>query len=834
MNRQNITPVNIEDEMQASYIDYSMSVIVMRALPDVRDGLKPVHRRIIYAMHDEGLQHNKQHSKCAGVVGEVLKKYHPHGDSAVYDALVRMAQDWNLRYPLIDPQGNFGSVDGDAPAAYRYTECRMTAIAELLLQDIEKNTVEFMPNFDGRVMEPTVLPAAFPNLLVNGSAGIAVGMATNIPPHNLRETVTALKILIANPEATLPELMRVIPGPDFPTGGYIYGRAGIREAYETGRGRIQLRARVMVEQQKSGKDSLIVTEIPYQVNKANLIAEIATLARDKKIQGISDIRDESDQNGMRIMIELRKGEVPQVIINQLYKMTQMQVTFGIILLALVDGRPRYLSLKRMLQCYLEHRREVVVRRTKFDLDKARRRIHIVEGLLIAVDNIDEVIKIIRSSSSTDDARQSLKSRFGLTDEQTQAILDMPLRRLTGLEIEKLQQEHQELAALIEQLVAILADPNKVTTIIRDELDAVARKFGDERMTEIVDAEGELTVEDLIAEERMVITVTHSGYIKRTPTSLYRRQRRGGKGASGVKPKEEDWVEHLFVGTTHNYIMFFTNTGKAYWLKVWELPQAGRASRGRPIVNLLALEPGETIQAMIPIDKFSEDRYLVMCTRKGQVVRNSLDLYSNPRKVGIKAINIADDDELIAVRMTNGHQQLLIATREGMAVRFDENDVRPMGRFVGGVRGINLRGDDQVVGMIALRPESTVLTVCEKGYGKRSDAEDYRLTKRGGVGVINIRATERNGKVIAVLDVIESDELILISEQGITIRSRVSDMRVIARATMGVRLMHLEEGDSLVGVARIEEDKSVAGVADAADEGDEEADAEPEVDEGGEE
>ncbi len=834
MNRQNITPVNIEDEMQASYIDYSMSVIVMRALPDVRDGLKPVHRRIIYAMHDEGLQHNKQHSKCAGVVGEVLKKYHPHGDSAVYDALVRMAQDWNLRYPLIDPQGNFGSVDGDAPAAYRYTECRMTAIAELLLQDIEKNTVEFMPNFDGRVMEPTVLPAAFPNLLVNGSAGIAVGMATNIPPHNLRETVTALKILIANPEATLPELMRVIPGPDFPTGGYIYGRAGIREAYETGRGRIQLRARVMVEQQKSGKDSLIVTEIPYQVNKANLIAEIATLARDKKIQGISDIRDESDQNGMRIMIELRKGEVPQVIINQLYKMTQMQVPFGIILLALVDGRPRYLSLKRMLQCYLEHRREVVVRRTKFDLDKARRRIHIVEGLLIAVDNIDEVIKIIRSSSSTDDARQSLKSRFGLTDEQTQAILDMPLRRLTGLEIEKLQQEHQELAALIEQLVAILADPNKVTTIIRDELDAVARKFGDERMTEIVDAEGELTVEDLIAEERMVITVTHSGYIKRTPTSLYRRQRRGGKGASGVKPKEEDWVEHLFVGTTHNYIMFFTNTGKAYWLKVWELPQAGRASRGRPIVNLLALEPGETIQAMIPIDKFSEDRYLVMCTRKGQVVRNSLDLYSNPRKVGIKAINIADDDELIAVRMTNGHQQLLIATREGMAVRFDENDVRPMGRFVGGVRGINLRGDDQVVGMIALRPESTVLTVCEKGYGKRSDAEDYRLTKRGGVGVINIRATERNGKVIAVLDVIESDELILISEQGITIRSRVSDMRVIARATMGVRLMHLEEGDSLVGVARIEEHKSVAGVADAADEGDEEADAEPEVDEGGEE
>jgi DNA gyrase subunit A len=828
MNRENIQPINIEDEMQASYIDYSMSVIVSRALPDVRDGLKPVHRRIIYAMYDEGLLHNKQFSKCAGVVGEVLKKYHPHGDSAVYDALVRMAQPWNLRYPLINGQGNFGSVDGDPPAAYRYTESRLNQIAEVLLSDIDKNTVDFRPNFDGRVQEPSVLPAAFPNLLVNGSAGIAVGMATNIPPHNLRETIDALMILIDNPEATLKDLMKVLPGPDFPTGGYIYGRAGIREAYETGRGKITLRARVMAEQMKAGREALIVTEIPYQVNKATLIASIAELARDKKIEGISDIRDESDKSGMRIVIELKKDAIPQVVINQLYKMTNCQVTFGIILLALDGNRPRYLSLRRILQCYIEHRREVVVRRTRFDLDKARKRVHIVEGLLKAVENIDRVIRIIRESENVEEARAGLRKTLAITEEQANAILDMPLRRLTGLEIDKLVAEHKELIATIEDLAGILADPAKVIAVIKKELIDVRDKYGDERVTEIVDAEGELTVEDLIAEERMVITVTHQGYIKRTPTNLYRRQKRGGKGKIGANLKEDDWIEDLFVGTTHNYMMFFTNKGKAYWLKVYELPQGGRASRGRPIVNLLQLEPGEQIQSMIPISRFAEDQYLVMCTRKGQVVKNSLDLYSNPRKVGIKAINIADGDELISVRLTDGNHELFIATRRGMAVRFIESDVRPMGRFVGGVRGVRLEGDDEVIGMVALRPGSMILTVCEKGYGKRTQADEYRLTKRGGKGVINIRTTERNGKVIAVLDVVESDELIMISHHGQTIRSAVADMRVISRATQGVRLIDLEEDDVITSVARIEEDKTIDGVVgvegdDAADDVADEAD-----------
>ena len=817
MNRQNITPINIEEEMQASYIDYSMSVIVMRALPDVRDGLKPVHRRVVYAMHDEGLVPGKPHSKCAGVVGEVLKKYHPHGDSSVYDALVRMAQPWNLRYPLIDGQGNFGSVDGDPAAAYRYTESRLAKISELLLQDIEKNTVDFMPNFDGRFEEPVVLPSAFPNLLVNGSAGIAVGMATNIPPHNLGEVIDALIMTIDKPEVSLPELMKVLPGPDFPTGGYIYGRAGIREAYETGRGRLTLRARVMSEQLKGGREALIVTEIPYQVNKASLITDIATLARDKRLQGISDIRDESDQNGMRIVIELKKGEVPQVVINQLYKLTQMQVTFGTILLALDRGRPRYFSLKRILQCYIDHRREVVVRRTRFDLDKARKRIHIVEGLLKAVENIDEVIRVIRESESTEQARIALMKRFELTIEQTTAILDMPLRRLTGLEIDKLVQEHKELVTLIEELADILANPARVTSIIKKELKEVKDKFADERVTEIVEAEGELTIEDLIAEERMVITVTHQGYIKRTPTSLYRRQRRGGKGVSGIKPKEEDWVEHVFVGTTHNYILFFTNAGKAYWLKVYELPQGGRASRGRPIVNLLTLEPGERIQAMIPVDKFSEDRFLIFCTRQGQIVKNSLDLYSNPRKTGIKAMNVAEGDELIDVRLTGGQQEILIATRDGMAIRFKEADVRPMGRFVSGVRGATLRGGDIVIGMQALRPGASILTVCEHGYGKRTQAEEYRLTRRGGVGVINIRTSDRNGKVIAVLDAIDSDELIMITQQGVTIRSAVGEMRTISRATQGVRLINLAAEDKLVSVARIEEDKELEGGEGDADE-----------------
>jgi DNA gyrase subunit A len=808
MNRQNIIPVNIEDEMQASYIDYSMSVIVMRALPDVRDGLKPVHRRIIYAMHDEGLVHNKSHSKCAGVVGEVLKKYHPHGDGAVYDALVRMAQEWNLRYPLIDGQGNFGSVDGDSPAAYRYTECRLSPIAEMLLKDIDRNTVDYTANYDGRFKEPVVLPAAFPNLLVNGSAGIAVGMATNIPPHNLNEVIDAIRLMINNPDVSLNELMKVMPGPDFPTGGFIYGRQGIREAYETGRGRLQLRARLRTEEFKSGRDAIVVTEIPYQVNKANLITDIAQLVRDKRIQGISDIRDESDQSGMRIVIELKKGEVPQVIINNLYKMTQLQTTFGVILLALDGGRPRYMSLKHILKCYINHRREVVVRRTRHELDKARKRIHIVEGLLKAVENIDAVIKIIRESETVLEARENLKSKFKLTDEQTQAILDMPLRRLTGLEIGKLMQERKELVALIENLAGILADPQKVMGLITEELQDIKTRFGDQRLTEIVNAEGDLSIEDLIAEERMVITITHSGYIKRTGTALYRSQRRGGKGSRGINLKDEDWVEHVFVGTTHNYLMFFSNRGQAYWLKVYELPEGGRATRGRPIVNLLQLEAGEKIESIVPVKEFRDDLYLVFCTRNGQVVRNSLDLYSNPRRPGIKAIRISEDDELISVKQTHLDQELLIATRNGMGVRFKGPDVRPMGRFVGGVRGVNLSADDKVIGMIVLQPDTAVLTICENGYGKRTRADEYRLVRRGGKGVINIRTSDRNGKVMAVLDVIDSDELIMISENGVTIRSSVSAMRTISRATQGVRLINLAGGDRLTSVARIEEDKDI--------------------------
>jgi DNA gyrase subunit A len=806
MNRQQIVPINIQDEMSESYLDYSMSVIVGRALPDVRDGLKPVHRRIIYAMHDEGLASNKPHSKCAGVVGEVLKKYHPHGDSAVYDALVRMAQPWNLRYPLIDGQGNFGSIDGDAPAAYRYTEARLSKLAELLLRDIDKSTVDFVPNFDGRVNEPTVLPSAFPNLLVNGSAGIAVGMATNIPPHNLGEAIDALQFLIKNPDAKLADLMKIVQGPDFPTGGYIYGRAGIVDAYQTGRGKVVLRARMMTEQLKAGREAIVVTQIPYQVNKTRLIEEIAAQIRDKKLVGISDLRDESDRDGMRIVIELRRGENPQIVINNLYSLTQLQTSFGIIMLALVGGRPRYLSLKRMLEEYLLHRREIVVRRTRHELEKARKRIHIVQGLRVAVENIDAVIKLIRASSSTEEAREGLIKRFDLTVEQAAAILEMPLRRLTSLEIKKLEEEHAELLEMIEEYTAILADPKRVTTIVSEELAEVRQKFGDDRLTEITDSGEDITIEDLIAEERMVITVSHEGYIKRTPTSVYRSQRRGGKGSTGMKTKEADWAEHVFVGTTHNYILFITNRGKAYWLKVYELPQAGRASRGRPIVNLLQLEQGEMVMAMLPIVEFSDDRFLIMATKNGRVVKNPLSLYSNPRKSGIKAIKIEGGDEVIAAKISDGRQEMLLGSRLGMAVRFNESQLRPMGRFVGGVRGIRLREGDEVVGMAVLRPDSSILTVCENGYGKRTRASEYRLTNRGGMGVINIKTSERNGPVIALLEVFESEQIIMISEHGQSTRSAIGEIREISRATQGVRLMQVAEGDKIAAVARIEEDE----------------------------
>jgi len=802
--REQIIPISLEEEMKRSYIDFAMSVIVGRALPDVRDGLKPVHRRIIYAMNQINLTSGRPYKKSAAIVGEVLAKYHPHGDQAVYDTLVRMAQDFSLRYPLVDGQGNFGSVDGDPAAAYRYTEARMSRYAELLLQDIDRDTVGFRPNFDGSTLEPEVLPSAMPHLLINGSSGIAVGMATNIPPHNLREVIDACVLLLEDPDADFKAIMRVLPGPDFPTGGYIYGREGIVEAYKTGRGRVVMRARINTEQLKGGKEALVVTEIPYQVNKANLLTGIAALVRDKKIIGITEVRDESDRDGMRIVLELRKGEPSQIVINQLYKHTQMQNTFGVILLALVNGRPRYLSLVKVLKLYLDHRREVIVRRTRFDLEKAEKRLHVVEGLRKALDHLDDVIETIRKSKTTEEARGKLMRWLELSEAQADAILDMRLARLTGLEREKLEEEYKELRKLIKELRVILEDPAKLQAVIKKELLEVREKYGDNRRSVIMDSSEDVTVEDLIAEENMVITVSHAGYIKRTPTSLYRRQGRGGKGIAGMETKEEDWVEYLFIGTTHNYMMFFTDRGRAHCLKIYELPQGGRATRGRPIVNMLQIEPGERIQAMIPVREFDDKHFLLMATAKGQIVKNALSLYSNPRKVGINAIKIEEGDRLIDVKLTAGNQEVIIGAREGMAVRFNEQDVRAMGRFVQGVRAITLRGDDAVIGMEVCRPNATILTVCEHGYGKRTAIDAYRLAHRGGIGVINIKTTDRNGKVVAIKEVLDDEELIMITQKGTTIRCPVQSIRTIGRNTQGVRLINLEEGDRLVDVARLGE------------------------------
>jgi len=838
--REQITPISIEDEMRTSYLDYAMSVIVGRALPDVRDGMKPVHRRILYAMYDGGYRANRSHNKSAKIVGEVMGKYHPHGDSAIYDTLVRMAQDWNMRYPLVDGQGNFGSVDGDPPAAMRYTESRMTQIGEAMLADIEKNTVDFMPNYDGKELEPVVLPSAVPNLLINGGEGIAVGMATKIPTHNLGEVCDALIHLIDHPKATLEELMKFLPGPDFPTGGYLLGNQGIIEAYRTGRGKVVMRARVSTEQLKRGKEAIIVTELPYQVNKAKLVADIAGLAREKKIVGITEVRDESDRDGMRVVIELRQGESSDIVINNLYKKTNLQASFGIILLAIVDNQPRYLGLVRMLGLYVKHRREVLLRGTRFDLNKALERLHIVEGLLIALSDIDEIVRIIRSSPDTDTARErlmdsglivtlkkkkdSMAQKEGLFERttamskrQADAILEMRLRTLTALEVGKLVDERRELLKTIERLEAILASEKKQYQVIKDDLRDMKKRFGDARRSEMIAHEGEMTIEDLLAEERMVITISHAGYIKRTDTALYRSQRRGGKGIVGAETKDEDWVEHLFVGTTHDYLMFFTTFGKAYWLKVYELPQAGRASKGRPIVNLLeGLEKGEKVECVVPVSKFEDGKYLVFVTRQGAVQRNELNLYSNPRKAGIKAFNLAEKDELQTVCLTNGNQEIFIATRKGMLIRFKESDVRAAGRFTQGVAGIELEGGDHVVGAGALRPGSTILTVGSKGYGKRSAVDDYRLIKRGGKGVINLNITEKNGDVVAVAEVMDSDELIVTTDKGQTIRFKVTDSRVIGRATQGVRLFDVKEGDRISAVSRIEpEDETVADIDDGA-------------------
>ena len=809
-------PVNIEDQMRESYMDYAMSVIIGRALPDARDGLKPVHRRILYAMFSEGLVHNHRYSKCAGVVGEVLKRYHPHGDSAVYDALVRLAQEWNLRYPLIDGQGNFGSIDGDSPAAYRYTECRLTELAEELLADIDKETVTFVPNFDDSTQEPLVLPSKVPNLLINGSAGIAVGMATNIPPHNLGEVCDALVALIEHPELTVDELMRYIPGPDFPTAGFICGQGPIREAYREGRGILTVRARATVEtDEKTGRSSIIVTEIPYQVNKARLIGQIAELVRERKLDGIAGdgLRDESDRDGMRIVIELKRDAVPEVLLNQLYKHTPLQESFGVNMLAIVEGRPKLLSLKDALQVFLKHRREVVVRRTVYDLRKAEERLHILAGLKIAIEHLDEAIGIIRAAVDPATARQRLMATFALSQLQAQAILDMRLQRLTGLERDKIVEEYAETEKAIVRYRAILADEREVAKIIGDELRALREKYGDERRTRIVDEATAISVEDLIVEEDMVVTISHEGYIKRNAVALYRAQRRGGRGRIGAATREEDFVEHLFIASTHSYLLFFTTSGKVFWLKVHEIPQAGRAARGRSITNVLSLQPEEKLSAFLPVREFQEGRYVLFATRRGLVKKTDLMQYASPRPSGIIAIALEEGDEVIGVRLTDGSREAILSTRDGQAIRFKEDEARPMGRDTYGVRGMKLDAGDEVVSLDLVEPGATLLAVSENGYGKRTEMEEYRLTRRGGKGIITMKTTDKTGRVIGVRMVTDDDQIMLVTSGGKVIRLRVNEIRVIGRNTQGVRLIGLEEGERVASVARLAEREDEGEVKD---------------------
>ena len=815
-SRERILPRLIEEEMQQSFINYSMSVIVSRALPDVRDGLKPVHRRILYAMNELGLVPGRAFKKSATVVGDVLGKYHPHGDSSVYDAMVRMVQDFSLRYPLVDGQGNFGSVDGDPAAAYRYTEARLTRAAVAMLEDIDKNTVNYQPNFDDRLQEPTVLPSKIPNLLVNGSSGIAVGMATNIPPHNIREVARAVEILVDNPDTTTAELRKAIPGPDFPTGGYIYGREGIREAYETGRGKVVMRARAVIEEKEStGKSRIVVSEIPYQVNKEKLIIAIAEMVAAKRLEGISGINDESDKDGMRIVIDLKRDAIPNVVLNQLYKHSAMQSTFGVIMLALDHGAPKVMPLKDILVRFIEHRHEVITRRTQFDLDAAQAREHILEGLKIAVDNIDEVIKIIRGSEDTAEADRKLRERFKLSEKQTDAILNMRLAKLTGLEIEKLEAELTEVRATIKELKSILASRERRMSILKDEMREVAKDFGDDRRTEILADQDEFTVEDMIAEEDMVITISHTGYIKRIPVSTYRRQRRGGRGLTGTDLKENDWVEHLFIASTHDYLMFFTNEGQVYWLKVHEIPQAGRAARGKPVVNCIAIRPTEHIRALVPVREFSEDKHLIFATKNGTVKKTVLSEYGNVRSNGIRAINIEDGDELIDVQVCDSSSDIVLASTGGMSIRFHQSDVRDMGRATTGVKGIELDSDDKVIGMVVVRRDCTLLVVSEKGYGKRSELNEYRVQKRGGKGIITFKVTDKTGSIVALKEVIPEDELMMITRHGVIIRVPVDGIRVIGRNTQGVRVMNLDGGDAVVGVARVvKEEASGEEVGDA--------------------
>ena len=817
-------PVNIEDEMKRSYMDYAMSVIIGRALPDVRDGLKPAHRRVLYGMKMMGLASNRGYRKCAKIVGEVMGNYHPHGDASIYDTLVRLSQDFNMRYPLVDGQGNFGSIDGDPPAAMRYTEARLEALSDDVMADLDKETVDFVPNYDETTEEPSVLPAHIPNLLVNGSAGIAVGMATNVPPHNLREVIDGVIWAIEAEQESgakldktdkLQGLMNFIKGPDFPTGGYVIGRSGISAAYRTGRGAILMRARASIEQaRKSDKQSIVITEIPYQVNKARLIEKIAELVGEKTIEGISDLRDESDREGMRVVIELKRGEVPEVILNNLYKHTQLQQSFGVIMLAIVGGRPKVMGLVELVDSFVDFRREVVIRRTQFELRKAEARYHILEGLKIALDNLDAVIKLIRGSKTVPEAREGLITQFSLSQLQAQAILDMQLQRLTGLERQKILDEMAELLKTIERLRAILGSERLLMQLIVGELREVRDKYGDDRRTELMDGDaGEISIEDLIAEEDMAITVSNTGYIKRTPITSYRNQRRGGKGRIGMRTREEDFVSHLFVASTHAYIMIFSDRGRAYWLKVHEIPDVGPGGKGKAIANLVSMAPDEKIAALQTVKEFEEGKFIAMGTLRGIVKKTELSAFSNPRAGGIIAMGVEDGDRLMAAQITDGTGEIFIGTRDGVAIRFPENDVRPMGRSAYGVKGITLRDGDEVVAMEVVRPGSTLLTVTEHGYGKRTELDEYRVQSRGGVGIINIQTTERNGRVVGMASVHDEDEFMLITQQGKILRTVARDIRTIGRATQGVRLIEIDADDRVVALARLAEKDDENGADD---------------------
>lgn len=802
---EKINSVLLEEEMQKSYLDYSMSMITSRALPDVRDGLKPVHRRVLFGMQELGLQHNKAPKKCARVVGDVIGKYHPHGDAAVYDSLVRMAQDFSMRYTMVNGQGNFGSIDGDPPAAMRYTECRMTALAEEMMADLEKDTVDFVPNYDDSLKEPSVMPSKLPFLLVNGTTGIAVGMATNMAPHNLSEVVNAIVAVIDNEEITIDELFRIIPGPDFPTGGVIYGRSGILEAYRTGKGKVIVRAKAEVIKLANDREEIVITEIPYMVNKSSLLEKIADLVRQKTIEGISFIRDESDRSGMRIVVGIKKDDFGDVVLNQLYKFTMMQTTFGINNLALVNLQPRLLNLKELITHFIDHRHEVVVRRTTFDLKKAKERAHILEGLKIALDNIDEIVSMIKNSVSPEDAQGKLQERFQFTEIQAKAILDMRLQRLTGLEREKIEAEYQELMKLIKELTEILEDKARRMQIIKDELIEIKTRFGDTRRTEIIDATSDVDIEDLIAEEDMVITMSHEGYIKRTSVNTYRTQGRGGKGVKGMDSKENDFITTLFVASTHAYILFFTNTGRCYWLKVYKIPEAGRQSRGKAIINLVDLKPGEKIAAFVPVREFNDDHFIVIATSNGVINKQPLSSYSNVRRDGINAINLDENDSVIECKLTGGDSDIILGTSLGQAVRFHESAVRELGRNTRGVKGITLKNNDKVISMIIVDEQYDVLTVTENGYGKRTPVSDYRKTNRGGSGIINIKVTEKNGHVVSLKGVYGDYDLMLITRCGIIIRVDVNKISTIGRNTQGVKLISLDPSDSVIDIALCERD-----------------------------